>query len=199
VKIVSSSELEKALANAQIAISFTSPDAEVQNVPKIAAMKRDFVIGTTGMNEDQLAKVRTAIATNGVSAVIAANFSPLVNVQINPAKKAASLLAPLGYEFGIVEEHHSAKKDAPSGTAKKIIAAVGGARIAPQNISALRLGGTPGQHELRIVGAHGRLTLESLMYSRADFAKGALEAALWLQKNRKPGKIFGMEDILNLR
>jgi len=66
-------------------------------------------------------------------------------------------------------------------------------------MAVLRLGGTAGAHDVRIVGPHGRLEINTLMYDRSDFARGAIEAALWLQKNRKPGKTFGMEDMLGLK
>lgn len=213
-KIYGASRLADALRDADATISFSSPEAEAQNVPKIAALGKKMVIGTTGMSAEQMAAVRNAISQSKSSAVISPNFSPLVNVQMALAKRAAQLLAPLGYDFGVVEEHHTGKKDAPSGTAKKIaegIAAAGGpGRVAYRgeglqpkqkgelDMAVLRLGGTAGAHEVRIVGAHGRLVIETLMYSRSDFAKGAVEAALWLERNAQAGRVFGMEDILKL-
>ncbi|MEM3399527.1 MAG: 4-hydroxy-tetrahydrodipicolinate reductase [Candidatus Micrarchaeia archaeon] len=208
------SELSKAIADADCTISFTTPEAEASNVPVIAAAGKNIVIGTTGMNEAQLSTVRKAIERSKGCAVIASNFSPLVNTQIYLAKRAAEILGPLGYDFGIIEEHHTGKKDAPSGTAKTMANMVIGAKACDKviyrkeemrvkekgelDMCVLRLGGTPGQHELRVVGKHGRLIIESLMYSRSEFASGAIQSALWLAKNGKPGRIYGIAEILGI-
>jgi 4-hydroxy-tetrahydrodipicolinate reductase len=212
--VYSENDLKSALEQADFTMHFSSPQADEALVPRIAALGKNMVVGTTGFSEHQMNAIRAAIEENKVSAVIAPNYSPLVNAQFILAKRAAEILAPLGYEFGVVEEHHSGKKDSPSGTAKKIAKAVaeasGGKTLRYRaeevkqkeknelDMGVLRLGGTPGLHELRVVGAHGRLTIESLMYSRLDFAKGALEALLWLSRNKQPGRIFGMENVLGL-
>ena len=213
--VYAAGEWERAVAEAFYTIHFSAPEADEFLVPRLAARGKRMVIGTTGFTEEQTRKMRKAIEENLVSAVIAPNYSPLVNAQFLLAKRAAEILAPFGYEFGVVEEHHSGKKDAPSGTARKIAKSVAEAAGAGTlryrgeevkqkeknelDMGILRLGGTPGIHELRVVGAHGRLTIESLMYSRADFAKGALEALLWLEKKEEKGRIFGMEDVLGLK
>ena len=216
-KIFSSNEIDKALKEVDCTLNFTAPEAEVQNVPKIVALGKNIVVGTTGLTEEQIKTIRQTIEKSKVAAVISPNFSPLVNAQMLLTRRASEILAPLGYDFAIVEEHHTGKKDAPSGTAKKLAQLISNStNSAPKKLvfrqeglkakergeldmAALRLGGSAGQHEVRIVGPAGRLTIESLMYSRADFAKGAIESALWLQKNAKAGKIFSMEDILNLK
>ncbi len=209
-----SEKMDEAVKDAEVTINFTHADAEAENVKKIANAGKDIVIGTTGLSNEQLKEIETAIYDAGVSAVIAPNFSPLVNTQMFLAKRAAQILAPLGYDFGIIEEHHTGKKDSPSGTAKALARSViegdGPSREnywkeekrekqkGELDMGVMRLGGSPGQHEVRIVGKHGRLVIETLMYTRADFAKGAIEAAVWLKENRKPGKIFEMRDILKL-
>lgn len=215
IPIFSRDEMEKVVKEADICISFTTPKAELENIPNICALKKDMVVGTTGIGNEEMEKIRNVISENGVSAVFSPNFSPLVNAQLFIVRKAAQLLGAIGYDFGIIEEHHTKKRDAPSGTAKKLAndilsltslkravyrnESMGAKEKGDLDIGVLRLGGTPGAHEVRIVGAHGRLVIETLMYSRAEFAKGAIDAALWLQKNREPGRIFGMEDILGLR
>ncbi|MBI4399643.1 4-hydroxy-tetrahydrodipicolinate reductase [Candidatus Micrarchaeota archaeon] len=213
--ILSSASLDKALKNVDTTINFTTPEAEIQNIPKIAQAKKDIILGTTGFTSEQMKIIEDSIVKNKVSAVISPNFSPLVNTQMLLTKKASEILAPLGYDVGLIEEHHTGKKDSPSGTAKKLANIIISTKAANKinyrseglkakekgelDIGVLRLGGTAGQHEVRIVGTHGRLVIESLMYNRADFAKGAIDAALWLQKNRKPGKIFSMEDVLGIK
>ena len=214
VLVLTPSGLEEALKNADCCINFSLPEAEVESVPEIVSAGKNVVLATTGFTEEQFKKIEDAVESSEASMLYAPNFSPLVNVQLHLAKIAVEKLALLGYDFGVVEEHHTRKKDAPSGTAKKLLGNVsssgGGERIVFRNegsgpwkkgdldAAVFRLGGTPGQHELRIVGKHGRMVLETLMYSRADFAKGAIEGALWLRENGEPGKIYGMEDVLKL-
>ncbi|MEM3030667.1 MAG: 4-hydroxy-tetrahydrodipicolinate reductase [Candidatus Micrarchaeia archaeon] len=216
VIILSSEGLEEALkVGVDCVVSFSAPNADAAYAPRIAAKGIDLVIGTTGFAEEQLRAIEEGVRRSRASAVIAPNFSPLVNAQFYLTREAAKILAPYGYDYGIIEEHHVMKKDAPSGTAKKLareIVGVGAAREivyrgeglrervkGELDMAVLRLGGTAGEHEVRVVGQHGRLTIGTLMYNRSDFARGALEAALWLQKNRKPGKIFSMEDVMGLK
>ncbi|MBI5229089.1 4-hydroxy-tetrahydrodipicolinate reductase [Candidatus Micrarchaeota archaeon] len=207
--------LEEALREADMSINFSTPAAEIELVPRIARAGKNIVLGTTGFSEEQTQRIREEIVKNGVSAVISPNFSFLVNTQFYLAQKACELIGNKGYEFGIVEEHHSGKKDSPSGTAKKLAKiisdATGGKKLKFRGeeigvkekndleMGTLRLGGNPGQHELRIAGPYGKLSIETQMFSRSEFAKGAIESALWLEKNVERGKIFGMEDVLGLR
>ncbi|MFH1285570.1 MAG: 4-hydroxy-tetrahydrodipicolinate reductase [Candidatus Micrarchaeota archaeon] len=213
-KVYSARELEKALASVDLSIHFASAEADCEAVCKALSLGKLCVVGTTGFSSEQMKRMKDALAKSRGSLFIAPNFSPLVNVQIMLAKKAAQVLAPLGYDFGVVEEHHVKKLDSPSGTAKKLADAVvegrGSGKLTYRkeekrarekdevDMAVLRLGGTAGEHEVRIVGEHGRLEINSLMYSRADFARGAIEAALWLAKNAKAGRLFGMSEMLKL-
>ncbi|MBI5159160.1 hypothetical protein HY992_03500 [Candidatus Micrarchaeota archaeon] len=198
VRVSAPSKLGEALKQADCVISFATPEAEAENIEAVTKAGKNIVVATTGFSEQQRKTIEKAIFSSSSSAVISPNFSPLVNVQFFLSRIAAEKLASLGYEFGVLDEHHSAKKDSPSGTAKKIVAELekGGAKNV--QVHAFRLGGTPGIHDVHVVGANGRLSINSLMYNRADFARGAIEAALWLEKNKKKGKIFGMDDLLGL-
>ncbi|MEM4389783.1 MAG: 4-hydroxy-tetrahydrodipicolinate reductase [Candidatus Micrarchaeia archaeon] len=216
VLILSSEGLEEALkVGVDCVVSFSAPNADAAYAPRIAAKGIDLVIGTTGFSEEQLRAIHEGIKRSRASAVISPNFSPLVNAQFYLTRTAAKILAPYGYDYGIIEEHHIMKKDAPSGTAKKLAREIIGVGAAKEvvyrgeglrekvrgelDMAVLRLGGTAGEHEVRIVGQHGRLTIGTLMYNRSDFARGALEAALWLEKNREPGRVFSMEDVMGLK
>jgi 4-hydroxy-tetrahydrodipicolinate reductase len=119
----------------------------------------------------------------------APNFSIGVAVLKRLAVRAAELLAPFpGFEPGILERHHAAKKDAPSGTAKLLAAAVESARPgAAVPVVALRQGGQPGEHALIFEGADETLELVHRARSRTIFAAGAVAAAEWLLASGRPG------------
>ena len=119
---------------------------------------------------------------------------------------------PPGYDFSINEIHHTGKKDAPSGTAKKLGEIVandsrlqqslfhGREGISPRQageleITALRAGGVPGIHDLIVAGPYEMLRIEHTAFSRNVFAQGAVYAAEWLSKQNEP-KVFSMADVL---
>src|SRR5208283_4692882 len=129
-------------------------------------------------------------------------------------KIAESLKAfPSGYDFSINEIHHTGKKDAPSGTAKKLGDIVSNARgyskivsgregISPRQaseleVTALRAGGVPGIHDLIVAGPYEMLRIEHIAFSRNVFAQGAVFAAEWLSKKTKP-EVYSMADVLGL-
>jgi len=146
-----------------------------------------------------------------VPAVFSPNFAVGVNILF---KLAQSLKAfPQEYTFSISEIHHTGKKDAPSGTAKKlgqIIADVRGYTrtvygregTSPRQpdeleVTALRAGGVPGIHDLIVAGSHEMLRIEHTAFSRSVFAQGAVYAAEWISRQDQP-RIFSMEDVLGL-
>jgi 4-hydroxy-tetrahydrodipicolinate reductase len=209
-KVTGSDKIGEAVANADVYISFTVPVAEVRNIPIIAGLGKRIVMGTTGFNEEQMSQVR-----NAVSGKVPAIFSPNFSLGVNILFKLAQLLKafPPEYDVSILEIHHTGKKDAPSGTAKKIgeiIAAnrryskmvYGREGINPRKageleISSLRIGGVPGIHDLIIAGPHEMLKIEHVAFSRDVFAQGAVFAAEWLSKQGQ-ARIFNMEEVLGL-
>jgi 4-hydroxy-tetrahydrodipicolinate reductase len=195
-------------------IDFTTPQAFVSNLPFVAKQGMDLVIGTTGWHE-KLKFVEELVKKNNVCAIVSPNFSPLVNMQFYLCKIASRKLSPLGYDFGIVEEHHEGKSDVPSGTADKLADMIMG--FAPYrerkirqrgidkklpsqlDMASLRLKGTVGDHEVRIRGENGRLNIDSMIYNRGEFARGALHCTEWLSKNRCPGSVLDFyKDVLVL-
>lgn len=125
VRIVDSSKLQEAVREADVFMSFTTPEAEVANLPVVAGLGKKIVVGTTGLSDEQMAKIREAVSKK-VPAVISPNYAIGVNVMFNLTKALAKL--PSDYDFSITEVHHTGKKDAPSGTAKKLGALVSEAR-----------------------------------------------------------------------
>ena len=108
------------LRGIDVAVEFTTPEAAPQNIRRLAVLGVNTVVGTTGWLE-QLPALRTAIADGKTGLVWAANFSVGVNLFLQTVARAAALFAKHPeYEAWAWEIHHSAKKDAPSGTLKKL-------------------------------------------------------------------------------
>jgi 4-hydroxy-tetrahydrodipicolinate reductase len=208
--IVSSDRLSEAARDADVYVTFTAPQAEVVNVPLVASLGKRIVLGTTGFTEEQTRQVRQA-----VEGKVPAVFSPNYSVGINILFKLAQALKafPQEYNFSISEIHHTGKKDAPSGTAKKLGEIVADTRGYTRTIygregislrqpeeleiAALRAGGVPGIHDLIVAGPYEMLRIEHTAFSRNVFAQGAVYAAEWLSHQTQP-RIFSMEDVLGL-
>ena len=210
IRIVGSDKISGAAKDADVYVTFTTPAAEVQNIPVVAGLGKRIVLGTTGFTEEQNRKVREAIQGK-VPAVFSPNYSVGVNILFQLAKFLKAF--PQEYNFSISEIHHIGKKDAPSGTAKKLGEIIAGIRgystiihgregISPRKleeleIAALRAGGVPGIHDLIVAGPYEMLRIEHTAFSRSVFAQGAVYAAEWISKQSEP-KIFTMEDVLGL-
>src|SRR5208337_2340105 len=103
-----------------VCIDFTTPDAVVENIRRVAALGVNLVVGTTAWH-NRLEEVRRIIEGAGVGMVYAANFSIGVNLFYRLAQAAAEIFSPFPmYDPFLTESHHKMKKDAPSGTAHEI-------------------------------------------------------------------------------
>jgi 4-hydroxy-tetrahydrodipicolinate reductase len=208
VLIQDASRLDDALRASDVCLSFTQPEAEVQNIGVVAASGMPIVMGTTGLNPSQKDRVETAIRGK-ISAVVESNFSIGANVLFALAASTKNL--PRSFEVSVSEIHHSGKVDAPSGTALKIGEIIAKARgytetvygrsgiskrkAGELEISAIRGGGVPGVHTVFAFGPHEMLKLEHTAFSRSAFATGALLAAEWVSANHQPG-VYSMLDVL---
>ena len=172
-----------------------------------------LVIGTTGHNDDDKAKILEQ--TSKIPIVWASNYSTGVNTLFWLTRKAAEILGP-GFDLEVVEMHHRLKKDAPSGTATtlaEILAAVRGSQLKEvlrhgrEGIVGERTSREIGMHSMRggdVVGDHTvifaangeRVELTHKASSRETFANGALRAALWVI-NKEPG-LYNMQHVLGL-
>ena len=209
-KILSSDNLNQAVQDADVYISFTSPAAEIANIPIIVNLGKRVVLGTTGLTPEQNRQLIAAM-----SGKIPAVFSPNYSVGINILFKIVESLSvfPSNYDFSLSEIHHTGKKDAPSGTAKKlgqIITQIRGYKetiygregISPRNQEelesvALRVGGVAGIHDIIVAGPNEMLRIEHTAFSRNVFAQGAIYAAEWLKRQTEP-KVYSMADVLGL-
>jgi 4-hydroxy-tetrahydrodipicolinate reductase len=185
----------RSLGNPQVAVEFTQPDAAVGNI--IACLKAGvpIVVGTTGWYQS-LSEVTRVAKESGTGLLWAPNFSLGVNVLIELARYAGTMMRSLeGFDAHIVETHHAAKKDAPSGTAMAIAKAASDALDRPIPTTSVRTGSVPGTHELIFDGAFEQLSLTHLARDRRVFAEGALKAADWLIGKKG---VFTMRDVLEL-
>lgn len=202
-----------ALRDAQAAIDFSVPAASLAALSTAAELGVAYVCGTTGFSAEQRGQLNAAAKT--IPVVWAANFSVSVNVLFHLTRRAGELLGA-DYDAEIVELHHSAKRDAPSGTALVLAEQIASARAqrlddhlvleragdtgARQKdaigIQTLRGGDNPGEHSILFIGHGERLELHHRSATRDHFAAGALRAAKWAVK-QKPG-LYGMDDVLGL-
>jgi len=186
------------LAHAQVAIEFTQPASAVDNAIACLNAGCPVVIGTTGWSARK-PELEQAIASAGVPALWSPNFSLGVQLFLAIAEDAARRLAALqGFETVVVETHHRAKKDAPSGTGIAIAQrlALGLGRDVP--ISSVRVGSVPGTHDIVIDAPFEQIRLTHESRDRRVFADGALAAARWLALGHAPA-LYTMQDVLATR
>jgi 4-hydroxy-tetrahydrodipicolinate reductase len=178
-------DLEPLLAddfrNIDVAIDFTVPGAVRPNVETIASFGVNMVVGTTGWL-GELDAVRAVVERHGIGLIWSPNFSIGVAVFFRLVSEAARLMAAQP-EYGAWawEIHHAAKKDAPSGTLRKLVDDMKQAGYArPIDVSASRAGVVPGTHEIGFDSSADTITLRHTARSREGFARGALKAAQWI-------------------
>ena len=163
------------------AIEFTVPDVAVGNLLHLAALKVPTVVGTTGWF-GRLAEVRAAFDAAGAGLVYSPNFSIGVNIFERVVAEASRWLKDQpGYEAWAWEIHHSAKKDAPSGTLLKLVESMRGAGYAAGvDVASNRAGAIAGTHEIGFDSTADTITLRHTARNREGFARGALLAARYL-------------------
>lgn len=181
-------------APADVAIDFTTADALRENFPRYLEAQLPVVIGTTGWSADA-AGYRQKAERAGLGVVASANFSVGVNLVEMLVAEAARLLQP-HEQFGtwIHELHHSAKRDAPSGTALLLRDAMTRAGFdRPIDMASTRAGMIPGTHTVGFDGPSDTIEITHRARDRRGFASGALLAARWLSGRRG---WYSMADVL---
>ena len=168
-----------------VAVDFSLPGAVMANLHQIAGRRLNAVIGTTGWQAEEPA-ARALAEKAGIGVIASANFSIGMNIFRTVVEEAARLFgAQAGTGAWIHEMHHAQKKDAPSGTALVLKAAMERAGY-PRTIdvAATRAGAVPGTHTVGFDSAAEAVTLTHTVRDRAVFAHGALEAAKWIKGRR---------------
>ncbi len=204
----------EAIANAQILIDFTSPEATLAHAELAAQARAVHVIGTTGFTDEQIAKLEPA--ARHATIIRAGNMSLGVNLLVQLTKKVAAAL-DADFDIEVIESHHRHKVDAPSGTALMLgeaaaegrgvhladVSARGrdgitGARATGEiGFSAIRGGDIVGEHDVMFAAPGERIVLRHLATDRRIFSRGAIKAALW-GLGKDPGH-YDMLDVLGLK
>ena len=208
-------DLEKVIADIDVLIDFSLPDATANNVQLCAKHNTAMVIGTTGLNDSQEQQLNDA--SEQITIVYAGNYSTGVNVSLKLIEMAAKAFAETA-DIEVIEAHHKHKIDAPSGTAYMMADAAATAR--GQNLKEVAIYGREGQtgerqqgsigiHAIRggeIVGDHtvmfiydGEIVdITHTAQNRMTFASGAVRAAVWAVEQSAAGR-YGMQDVLGLK
>jgi 4-hydroxy-tetrahydrodipicolinate reductase len=188
-----SADLLAALAQADVVLDFSTPQATAANLAACRAARKPLLIGTTGFGTQLGAQFEEA--ARGIALLIAPNTSLAVALLTELTAQAVRALP--GFDIDIVELHHRGKRDAPSGTALALAQAArsaGAGEEAQIGMASLRAGDIVGEHTVILTGHGEQLSLAHRALDRSIFARGALTAALWLA-SAAPGRYL-MRDFL---
>lgn len=200
--------------NLDVLIDFTTPKATIENAKWASQKGISMVIGTTGFSKEELSELKGYL--KAIRCVMAPNMSVGVNLMFYLCKVMAEVLGE-GFDVEIIEAHHRMKKDAPSGTAMRILEVVSqalsrdpekdavfqrkgivGERTNREiGMQVIRAGDIVGEHTILFGGMGERLELTHRAHSRDTFAKGAVRAAKWVVN--KPIGLYDMQDVLGLK
>ena len=204
------SRIEDCNIEADVIIDFASARAVDALLDYCVAGQIPCVLCTTGLSDEQLAKVEEA--AKKVAILKSANMSLGINTLLKLLKDATAVLAPAGFDIEIVEKHHNLKVDAPSGTALSLADSVNEALnneyeyvydrsgrrekrpVKEIGISAVRGGTIVGDHDVIFAGTDEVITFSHTAYSKAVFGKGAVQAAKFLKG--KPAGMYRMSDVI---
>lgn len=202
------------IAATDAVIDFSHAEATGIALDKCVELGKIIVIGTTGHNNDLRAQISNA--AKSIPVVFSPNYSVGVNTLFWLTRKAAEILGP-DFDAEVIEIHHRLKKDAPSGTARRLAEVLAevreldyekdvrhgrfgmpGERFPSEiGVHAVRGGDVVGDHTVMLAAPGDRIELIHRASSRETFARGALRAAVWA-RDQKPG-LYDMQDVLGLR
>jgi 4-hydroxy-tetrahydrodipicolinate reductase len=193
-KLILSDNAEDIFPACDVVIDFSSPAVTAGSAKLAAQHGKAFVCGTTGI--DEAAEVALKESSQKVPVLYATNTSLSLVVMKQLVKLASQLLRDQDYDVSILDKHHRMKKDAPSGTAKTLgefVMAGNGGKHEP-SFAAIRAGFIVGEHEVQFSGQGEVITLSHSVTDRGVFARGAVQAGLWLFG--KNAGFYSMDDVL---
>ena len=208
VDVIAPDDVNGALDEVDVIVDFSVPDATVDLLGQIEDDDVAVVCGTTGFDEDQRETLRSHGETMPI--LYAPNFSRGVYVLQKALETTVARLP--GFDIELLETHHNRKRDAPSGTAYRLLETIqesrpespivhGRSGEAPRSseeigVHALRAGSITGEHEVLLAGPHEEVRLTHRAESRDVFAAGALDAAAWI--DGKPPGWYGFADVVEV-
>jgi len=206
-------DLAAGISAADVVIDFSFHAVTAEVIRLCAANNKALVIGTTGHSAEE--KKHLLAAASKIRCVWSGNYSVGVNLLFALTRRAASVLGS-DYDAEVVEMHHRFKKDAPSGTAARLLEiilderkldasalrhgreGITGERTSTEvGIHSLRGGDVVGDHTVMFAALGERLELTHKASDRGIFARGAVRAALWIA-GKNPG-VYDMQDVLGLK
>ena len=202
--------IDKCDVEADVVIDFSNAAAVDGLLDYCVEEQIPVVLCTTGLSEEQLAKVKAT--SEKVAVLKSANMSLGVNMLLKLLQEATKILAPAGFDIEIVERHHNQKVDAPSGTALAMADSINSvlndeytytydrSQVRKKRdkkeigISAVRGGTIVGEHEVIYAGEDEVIEFKHTAHSKAVFAKGAVEAGKFLKG--KGAGLYDMKDVI---
>ena len=201
----------KIFSDSNVIIDFTTPQSTLQNISIAIELNKPIVIGTTGLNKNIMDAIKKCSETTPI--LQSSNMSVGVNLIFDFVHYAASKLKDVDYDIEISESHHKYKVDAPSGTAITLgELAAKGRKVNFNDVKELdrikltsarkkgnigfavtRGGEIAGDHTISFIGKNDRIDLIHQAYNRSIFVKGAIEAAVFLSKQKKG--LYSIKDI----
>jgi 4-hydroxy-tetrahydrodipicolinate reductase len=172
---------QASMKGVDVAIEFSQPEAVLTNIEAAARAGVSIVVGTTGWS-GQRSRVEQIVKDSGIGLIYAANFSLGMNLFFEIVDHAARIVGMMPqYDAFMSEEHHRAKKDAPSGTALNLLDLMRPHLSNPKlDIACIRAGSIPGTHVIGFDSEADTILLEHRARSRQGFAEGAILAARWI-------------------
>lgn len=199
-------DIDELCAYSDVVIDFSSPEGSLHLLPIAIKHNKKVVIGSTGFSEEQKNSLQEA--SKKIPILYSANTSFLVSLLEHLVSEAASILGS-AYDIEILESHHRAKKDAPSGTALHLGATAANARgegfvpwdhqngMRPKNaigFSVIRGGNMCGEHKVMFIGDNESIEISHRSGDRSIYASGAVKCAIWLAGQRQPG-LYSAKDV----
>jgi len=196
--VIITDNLEEIIQNTDQIVEFTNPQISLKHLEIVSKYKKAMIIGTTGFSSEEIEKINKL--AQDIPFLLSPNMSLGVNLLFKLVAETAAALND-DYDIEIVEAHHRFKKDAPSGTAKKLaqeIAKAKGVNLdkVAIGIHSIRSGDITGEHTVIFTALGERLELTHKAHSRDTFAYGTIQAIKFMEG--KSAGFYEMKDVLNI-
>lgn len=186
----------EAMPPCDVVIDFSSEQGTQLAIDFAVANDAALLVGTTGLSQQTAEKM--AVSAESIAVMYAPNTSRGVAVLCHLIAEAAKLLGS-GYAIDVVDVHHAAKRDAPSGTALRLVQSLhdhAGVDVPAERVHSIRAGDVIGDHDVLFAGPGERIKISHSATTRDVFALGALDAAAWLHMQR--AGLYNIEQSLGL-